>query len=415
MRILVAIAAAVLLAAQAAPAGDVPVGTGNADRVVFYGDKLVDPPGFGYMVESFIRVKYPDAKSRFWHVGLRGFEKVSAANAEFDRLVAPLKPTVVVLCWGIGDGEIKKHSDERVARFTDEFDRLLDRCLSLGAKVYALTPPCPSVEKKNILAVNEFDVTILKIAEAITSSANQKGATVLDWYAPTAQMHQDGKGAQLTEKDGLYPSPNAGAIATKLILDAWHLETIDVKITVDWDAMTASTTHGQAQLKQLDDHAVLLDLQNLPMPFHTGTRKAAFNRNLACAEYCRVTLQIENIPGSTVVLKDPGSRRKPTRVTAKILRQGYDLAAKSPVSRNRTFTDFAELIENKNKAFSSIERFRKQSIVDNPPEPELVESYKTHLLSRKQYHEGMVKVLARTPRTIDMSLEIRTSGARNNP
>lgn len=415
MRVFSAVLAAVTWLLPTAGAADPPVGIGNNDRVVFYGDKTVDPPGFGYMVESFIRVKYPDSKARFWHIGTRGFAKTDVANARFDEKVVPLKPTVIVLAWGIGDGEMKKHSDERVAHAAGEFDSLVSRCVKLGAKVFVLTPPCPTVSKKNILSISEYDVTLLKIAEAFSRVAAEKGATVLDWYAATAALQQQGKGAELTQKDGLYPAPAADAIAAKLILDAWHLKPIDVRINMDWAAGTVSATHGDVELTKLDDHTMLLELVDFPMPYHTGKRKAAFGPGLAVADYCRMLLRIDNLPGQTVTLAGPNKRRRPVRVSAKTLSEGYNLAVRSSLTRDKALTDFVELIKKKNEAFSIAEQFEKRYLRDNPPEPELFESYKTYILSRRQLHEGMVKIITRTPRTLSTSIVIRSGSPGSKP
>ena len=72
------------------------------------------------------------------------------------------------------------------------------------------------------------------------------------------------------------------------------------------------------------------------------------------------------------------------------------------------------MIDSKNKAFSSIEWFRKRYLADDPPEPELVESYETYMLSRRQLHEGMVKVIQRTGRTLEVTMDIWLAGTGSN-
>ncbi len=410
MRVFAGTVAAVLVWTPMIRAADVPVGIGDNDRVVFYGDKTVDPPGFGFMVESFVRVRYPESKARYWHIGTRDFDTTEVANARFDEKLATLKPTVVVLSWGIGDGEMKKPSDERLAKATSAFETLVSRCVKLGAKVYVLTPPCPTVSKKNILSINDYDVTLLKIAEAYARVAAEKGATVLDWYAATAPLQKGLAGPTLTEKDGLYPSPKSDAMAAKMILDAWTLKPIDARIDVDWSAGTASSTQGQIELTKIDAATMLLELTDFPMPYYSGKRKAAFNPELAVAVYCRMMLHVENLPGKAFTLAGPNKRRTPIAVSAKELTDGYNLAVRSPLTQAADFTDFFDRVQKKNEAFSIAEQFEKRYLRDHPPEPELVESYKTYILSRRQLHEGMVKIIERKPRTLTTSIIIR-SGA----
>ncbi|MEE9293366.1 MAG: hypothetical protein V3W34_00160 [Phycisphaerae bacterium] len=395
-------------------ADDAPVGVGDKDRVVFFGDKLVDPPGFGYMVESFIRVKYPESRARFWHVGVREYAKIETANELFNDKVAVLKPTVVVLCWGLGDGGMSRHSDVRVAKVTEEFATLVERCQRLGARVFVLTPPRPTVAKKNILSVNEYDVTVLKIGEAMKRVAEGKGVTVLDWYAASAAGQRAGDPAAWTQRDGLGPTAQSNAVAAKLIMDAWGLRPIEVAITVDWSSGTVSTTHGTAELARVGDETRRLILRDFPMPFHTGKRRASFNNHLACGDYCRILLKVEGIPQGTVLLQAPETRRKPVELSSRKLREGYNLAVSSPLTRAQPLVLLVDRIETKNQAYSVAERVRKQ-FQAGTPEPELVESYKTNLLSRKQYHEGMVKIIERTPRTLDLTIDMVFTASGSEP
>ncbi len=401
--------------AASGPAMGAPIGIGDSDRVVFYGDKMVEPAKFGHMVESFIRVKYPESKARFWHVGSRNHDKIELANEQFDERLAPLKPTIIVLCWGLGDGGMKKHRDERVAQVAGHYGTLIDRCKKLGAKVFVLTPPCPTIAKKNILAAGEYDVTVMKIAEAISKTAGERGVTVLDWYGPTAALHEQGKGAELTDKDGLFPAASSNAIAAKLIFDAWHLEPIDVRVQMDWAAGTASTTHGSAEVIGNDPNAKSLNLQDFPMPFHTGKRKAAFREDFACADYCRMTLTVDNLPDGIVAMRQRGTRQKPMSVSSQQLRSGLNLAAIKPITRTKRFTDFVDKIETKNNYAFKIRAFKKQYIENQDIDPELVASYQTHLLALQQFHEGIAQVILRTPRTLNLALDLRLAPGGSRP
>ena len=168
--------------------GDARTGIADDDRVVFYGDLLVQPPGFGAMVEHFVRVRYPSSQVRFWHIPAQatgpGYATAADAAAQFSELVSPLAPTVVVLCVGLGDGGMERYDAQRVDRFASEYDGLLDRVSATGAKVFALTPPMPTVSKKAIMAANRYDETIAKIAEAVSSVCQEKTSRCSTGSAP---------------------------------------------------------------------------------------------------------------------------------------------------------------------------------------------------------------------------------------
>jgi GDSL-like Lipase/Acylhydrolase family len=398
--------AAVLLSASGALAAG-PVGTGDNDRVVFYGDKLVAHPGFSAMVENFVRVRYPSSRARYWHVATRALETVEVANAQFDERVASIKPTVVVLGWGLGDGQMKKPNPARFATVTAGYEKLIDRCKALGAKVYVVTPPAPDVAKKNILSINRYDETIAGIAQAIASAAKSRGVDVLDWHGASLAMRSAQPGAELTVKDGLLPTALSQSIACKLIFDAWGFEPIDVTVDLDWSATTVSTTQGSASVAKMSDKVLRIDLSAFPMPFYTGGRKSRFADNMACADYCRMILRVSNFPGGTAVLRNPLSRAKPIRMSAADLNKGYNLAgARGPLRRIKAFKDLMDLVDSKNQRFAQSVLWKKRHLVDATPDPELVESYNTYLLSQQQYHEGLVKVIQRTPRVMEATLEL---------
>lgn len=396
---------AALIGVFASSAVAEPKHIGDGERIVFYGDKTVLPPEFGFMVESFVRVRYPDSKARFWHMGTRRFEKIEVANERFDEYLAPLRPTVVVLSWGLGDGELKAPNPVRVAAVRREYEKLIGRCKELGATVYALTPPRPTVAKKNLLAVNRYDETIEQIAEAMRAEATARGATVLDWYAKTAELHELGTVSELTDKDGMYPSPLSSSYAAKLIMDAWGFEPMEASVEVDWSGQSASASHGSAEVVPASDSKMALVLHDFPMPLYTGKRSSTFRPEFAISDYCRMMLTIDNVPDGTVTLSAPNARRQGPAIPVAKLREGVNLAFNSPLARAAELKSLIERIEEKNQMIYGIVDAR-QRMEAHPPEPELLESYRTNILSREQYLEGIMKVIQRTPRTMNVSMHL---------
>ncbi len=397
--------AAVLLTARASVAQLNIVGE---ERIVFYGDSLVYPDGFGTMVENFVRAKYPESRAKFWQVALPGpnLAKTGEAAARFDELVAPLRPTTVVICCGLGDGDLKGESPARASMAAANMATMLKKCRDLGARAFVLTPPLPTVSKKNIFMVTQYDQAIAKIAEAIVAAAKENGADVLDWYASLVKLQDEGHPTDLTKRDGLTPSPLSQSVAAKLVMDAFQLEPIDVRIKVDWSARSASSSVGTVEVNGIGDTMLRLTLRGFALPLFTGKRQAAFRESFAVATYCRMMLTVDHFPGGALSISSPGARRKPTVVPADVLRSGYNLAEARPVAMAEAVVALADRIETKNRAFSAIMRFRRE-LADHPPEPELRESFETQLLSRVQYHDGAVAIIARTPRAMDVTIDLR--------
>ena len=383
-----------------------PTGVSDGDRVVFFGDKTVSYPGFGVFVENFIRVKHPDSKARFWHVGSRGYDRLTVADDMLEELVLPTKPTVVVLSWGLGEGDSKAPNEARAKSFGEHYRKIIEKCQAAGAKVFAVTPPSPNIAKKTILRVNRYDESVQQIASAVVSAAQATGAVVIDWNSATRQLRESKPSVELVDKDGLLPTGMSKSIVAKLIFEAWNLEPMKVTIDLDWKTRSVSSNEGSVSVTPVSDTVVHLELKDFPMPIYTGRRDQAFSDAMACAGYCRMLLKVNNLPGGGVALTEPGSRMRPMRVPADRLQAGLNLASRSPLLYTEAFKKFYDQVSTKNFRFSETIRWVDQNLKEQAPEPELVESYHTYVLSQKQYHEGLVKVIARTPRTIDMILEL---------
>ncbi len=390
-----------------APAAAGQTGIADEDRVVFYGDALVVPPGFGSMVEQFVRVKYPKSQARFWYIPATtmGYAKTAEAAEKFDELVTRLKPTVMVLCVGLGDGEMKRADAIRAERVGREYERLLDQVIATGAKVFAITPPKPTVSKKAALAANEYDEAIGKIGEAIAAACAKKDVAVLDWFGALSEMSEKVDPSNLTTTNGVTPTPLSESVAAKLILEAWKLEPIDVTVNVDWSADTVESTAGVVALQRINGRTAQLHLRDFPMPWHTGPAAWALRDEFACSGHSRIMLEIANLPPARVILSESDTGRRTTALPAKKFREGYNLSFGGPLAQADAVEKLAEAISDKNRAFQMILQFRRQMSAE-PPKPEHLESYRTHLLSRYQYHEGSVKLVRRTPRTVELKMDI---------
>jgi hypothetical protein len=390
-----------------APVAAGQTGIADDDRVVFYGDALVVPPGFSSMVEQFVRVKYPKSQARFWYIPATtmGYAGTAEAAEKFDELVTRLRPTVVVLCVGLGDGHMK-HADaihaERVGR---EYERLLNRVLTTGAKVFALTPPKPAVSKKAALSGDDYDEAIGKVSEAIAAACAKKSVAVLDWFGASSEMSEKVETSNLTTRNGLTPTPLSESVAARLILDAWKLEPIDVAVKVDWSADTVESSAGKVTLQRINEQTVQLDIRDFPMPWHTGPASWALREEFACSRYSRIMLEIANLPPGRVTLSKSGAGTGTTALPAKQFAKGYNLSFGGPLAQADAVEKLAQAISDKNRAYQMMLQFRRQMSAE-PPKIEHLESYRTHLLARYQYHEGSVKIVRRTPRSVELKMDI---------
>lgn len=398
-----------LLLAPAVRGADGPEGVGDDDCVVFYGDKTVYPPGFGFVVENFIRVRYPAARSRFWHIAAPGeeFERIETLNGWFDELVAPLRPTVIVLSTGLGDGLFAKPDEARLATVASEYGRLIDRCLTTGARVYVVTPPPPSIARKQVLGSLHYDGTVKRIGEAVARVAAEKGVPVVDWFGAIVKLQAEGKATELTGRDGLTPSEYSHSVVADALMEAWRLEPVDAAITVNWAGRTAVASQGTAEVTEESPSALRLKLGGLPMPVRIGpaTKGAADAEAPAWRNRCRVVLRMEGVSDGQISIAAVESAEPALTPAASELIAGVNLAAGAPLMAHRGVVELSDWIGKKNGVMPSIGA-TLQKCREEPPEAELKGAMETFLEANRQYVAGCEQVIQRLPRTMDVELRI---------
>ena len=96
------------------------------DRVAFFGNKVLQEGVMPMGVESFIRIRYPDLKTRFRSFGRHAAAILRGASDRFEQNVLPDKPTVVVLCFGTDDVPQNPFNEHHFNRFSQDFVTLMD-------------------------------------------------------------------------------------------------------------------------------------------------------------------------------------------------------------------------------------------------------------------------------------------------
>lgn len=125
----------------------------DKSRVVFYGDSITRLGGGVLRVAAQYRSLFPKQDVRFFNAGISGGNLLAAA-LYFDGWVAPLRPTHVVLAFGVNDanaifgGHLENDAaesarlDGELATFRQRYAALLERVSALGAMttLRAITP-----------------------------------------------------------------------------------------------------------------------------------------------------------------------------------------------------------------------------------------------------------------------------------
>ena len=139
---------------RASAADPAPMFTG-ARRVVFLGDSITYSGAYVEIIETYLVTRFPERAVEFINVGLpsetvSGLSEDGHAGGQFprpdlherlDRVLAQLKPDLVIACYGMNDGIYLPFAEERLEKYRDGIQRLRDKCRAAGAKVLHVTPP----------------------------------------------------------------------------------------------------------------------------------------------------------------------------------------------------------------------------------------------------------------------------------
>lgn len=140
-----------LAVAEDAPSASAP----NARRLLFLGDSITYAGQYVEIVETFLRLRFPDWPGEVLNLGLpsetvSGLSETGHAGGAFprpdlherlDRVLAQTQPDLVLACYGMNDGIYLPLSDERFAAFQDGLRRLRAKVTATRARLLHLTPP----------------------------------------------------------------------------------------------------------------------------------------------------------------------------------------------------------------------------------------------------------------------------------
>lgn len=387
----------------------------DSDRVVFYGDRMTKLPEIGQSVEQFVRIRYPNLKTRFWHAAPRGRATAKSGLIEFNAVVPELEPTVVILSFGSSDPAGRPFDHARYEDFMAAMDAMTERCRGLGATVYFLTPPRPEIQHKKLYTGTKYDATVRIYCDGLVALANQIGAVVIDWNAAMTEYVAGGGGQNPKKpfmgKTGITPSDEAIAVAVDLFLSQWQAEPIEATIRVDWTSLEIETSGCTARASHPSDNSLLLELHGVPIPWVINGRRNRFNTEWPVRRFCRLILTVDHAPDGKLALSTARDKAS-FNVDGEQLRLGYDLASGGPLFDAEETARLATVIGQKNNAYNRLMAFDRDSAKKPKPEPELAQAYKLHRQMWHEYNRGWSEVVSRTTRTVDITIHIKGIGGK---
>lgn len=219
------------------------------DTVLFLGDSNTFAGGFIAHIDATLRVRLPNDRFTLVNLGLPSETCTGLTEKDHpfprpdvhdrvDRALAEIKPTVVVICYGMNDGIYAPFAEERFQAYQAGIRKLLAKVRAASARPILLTPPpfdpVPLKDKVRPATAGDFsyrapfaeyDGVLRKYADWLLT-LRAPDLPVVDVHAAVTTVLKERRKAQPNFTfcgDGIHPNAAGHVLIAKAILDGWKL------------------------------------------------------------------------------------------------------------------------------------------------------------------------------------------------
>jgi lysophospholipase L1-like esterase len=152
---------------------------GPDETIVVIGDSITEQHLYTALLECVLITRLPRAKLRFVNCGWGG-DTAPGGAARFERDVAPLQPTLVLVNFGMNDGTYAPPNAEIAERWMAGIQALVGRIHACGARPALLTTSAVDEAAAPFLA--RYNETLASFAVRLRAYAAQQGIPLLDCF-----------------------------------------------------------------------------------------------------------------------------------------------------------------------------------------------------------------------------------------
>ncbi len=219
-------------------------------RLLFLGDSITYAGGYVDTIDAALFLNAPDTHYELINGGLpsetvSGLTEPNHAGGAFprpdlherlERVLAKVKPDLVVACYGMNDGIYYPFDETRFAKYKAGIERLREKVLKSGAKLWLLTPPAfdPQPIQKDTLPAAQaeypsgkpfagYDGVLSRYSEWLLSQ-KRKGWNVIDIHTPLNDYLTHRRETQpdfVFAGDGVHLNALGQRLIAREILCAW--------------------------------------------------------------------------------------------------------------------------------------------------------------------------------------------------
>lgn len=216
----------------------------DGDTVVFMGDSITEGGAYTTAVEDYVTTRFPTLSVRFVNSGV-GRDKISGGvtgdmTVRLNRDVAPFKPTVVTMMFGMNDGAFRAFDQSTYDAFTSGYESALSSLKRLVPDVrLTLIRPSPYDEVSRPQWIGGgYNAVLTRYGDFVSHLAARNGALVVDFNSPVvsdlnATRSEDSDVASKLFPDRIHPTPAGGLLLAKALLKAWNATPVVSSVAID--------------------------------------------------------------------------------------------------------------------------------------------------------------------------------------
>jgi lysophospholipase L1-like esterase len=156
-----------------------PIDFDREETVVFYGDSITEQNLYAAYLETFLTTRWPDKKLLFYNFGWGG-DNAAGGAARYRRDVAPVKPTRVLVNFGMNDGAYVPYDEKIRAAYLGNQRLLADAIAAGGAKQILFTTSAVDPDRNPSLV--PYNDALDRFAAGVTDLGAERKLPVIDLF-----------------------------------------------------------------------------------------------------------------------------------------------------------------------------------------------------------------------------------------
>lgn len=340
----------------------------SGERVCWIGDSITQSGLWHSHVSLFHRTRFPDVDCAWINCGLSG-DSAAGAMRRFEWDIAPQRPTVAVLMFGMND--VARHlygpdaaDDIRLAQRRDAItahertmSALADRLVALGARLICVSPSIyDDTGRQQVANLVGVDRALATCGDAARALADRHGGGFIDLHTPMAAcnavLQQSDPNASIVGTDRVHPGPPGHLFMAYHVLRGLGATATVAAVGVrasDGRVLTQDNCSVTVDRHTATSVVLRYDAVSVPFPILNDAQAACAWVPIATDLSCE-TLRVTDLPAGRYTVSI--DRAPVALASAAELAAGIDLGANPATPQYRQAVLVAELVCERHRLIS---------------------------------------------------------------